>query len=87
MDTQKLHISSPEELHTPVNLVIANILLAPLTSLKPRFHQLIHYEGQLVISGILTEQAPLLIETYEPQFSLIGEENLNGWSLLIFARK
>lgn len=87
LNSRDLFISFPEELNTPVNLVIANILLAPLISLKERFQQLLYPQGQLVVSGLLKEQAPILIETYESLFMLVGQEELNGWSLLIFARK
>lgn len=87
LDTNKLLISFPEELDNPVDLIIANILLAPLMMLKDRFQQLLQPEGLLVVSGILQEQAPLLIEAYTQQFMLVNQENLNGWSLLVFARK
>lgn len=87
LDTQKLSISYPEALTTPVNVIIANILLAPLISLKERFQQLLHPEGRLIVSGLLAEQAPILIESYESTFMLVNKEELNGWALLIFARK
>ncbi|WP_058533180.1 50S ribosomal protein L11 methyltransferase [Legionella saoudiensis] len=87
LDTNKLLISFPDELSNPVDLIIANILLAPLMMLKERFQQLLQPEGQLVVSGILQEQAPLLIEAYAHLFMLVHQENLDGWSLLVFARK
>ena len=81
-----LSISQPDTLQDPVNLIIANMLLAPLTELKGRFHQLLEQGAYLVVSGILAEQAPLLIEAYESLFTLITIEYLDGWSLLVFAR-
>ncbi|CAM4428548.1 MAG: Ribosomal protein L11 methyltransferase [Legionella sp.] len=87
LDTNKLLISFPDELSNPVDLIIANILLAPLMMLKDRFQQLLQPEGLLVVSGILQEQAPLLIEAYTQLFMLVSQENLNGWSLLVFVRK
>lgn len=87
IEKDKLLISFPDELDQPVNLIIANILLAPLVTLKERFQNLIYPDGKLVISGLLEEQATILINAYESQFTLVGQENLNGWSLLIFARK
>ncbi|MFJ1269005.1 50S ribosomal protein L11 methyltransferase [Legionella lytica] len=87
LDTNKLLISFPDELRNPVDLIIANILLAPLMMLKERFQQLLQPDGMLVVSGILQEQAPLLIEDYTHLFMLVSQENLNGWSLLVFARK
>lgn len=87
LNMNRLFISLPDELLNPADLIIANILLAPLIMLKERFQQLLHPEGRLVISGILQEQAPILIEAYASAYILTGQENLDGWSLLIFARK
>ena len=87
LDKHQLFISFPEALSEPVDLVIANILLAPLISLKERFHQLLQQDGRLVVSGLLEEQVPILIEAYESVFTLVGQEHLHGWSLLIFAPK
>ncbi len=86
LDECKLSISMPEALHQPVDLIIANILLAPLLILKERFQQLLNPDGVLVVSGLLEEQAPALIETYNLLFHPVHQENLNGWSLLAFAR-
>ncbi|HIF0223554.1 TPA: 50S ribosomal protein L11 methyltransferase [Legionella anisa] len=87
LDERKLSISMPEVVHKPVDLLIANILLAPLMSLKERFQQLLNPKGILIVSGILEEQALELIETYSSIFTAIHQENLNGWSLLAFKHK
>ncbi|HAT1595956.1 TPA: 50S ribosomal protein L11 methyltransferase [Legionella pneumophila] len=83
----QLSISSPEALQNPVNLIIANILLAPLISLKERFHQLLPSGAHLVTSGILEEQAPLLIEAYDSAFTHTSTEYYEGWALLVFTSK
>ena len=83
---KQLVISMPESLRDPVDLIIANILLAPLISLKDRFHQLLHPEAYLVVSGLLEEQAPLLIDAYHSAFTPITTEYLDGWALLVFVR-
>lgn len=87
LDEYKLSISMPEVLQKPVDLIIANILLAPLILLKKRFQQLLNPKGMLVVSGILEEQALELIETYCSIFTTVHQENLNGWSLLAFTHK
>lgn len=79
-----LKISEPQELKEPVDLILANILLEPLMALKDRFHQLLKKEGLLVVSGILSEQAPILIKAYESSFTPITSEQHDGWSLLVF---
>lgn len=82
--SEQLIICMPDVLHNPVDLIIANILLAPLISLKDRFNQLLNKKGILVVSGLLEEQAPLLIEAYQSTFTPITQKHLNGWSLLVF---
>ncbi len=83
----QLFISLPDELEKPVDLIIANILLTPLISLKDRFQQLLLPQGKLVVSGLLDEQAPLLIEAYQSAFLSVEHQQLDGWSLLVFVRK
>jgi len=87
LDGKKLLIDKPDALHEPVDLIIANILLAPLIMLKERFQQLLKPEGKLVVSGLLEEQAPVLLEAYQNLFVTVHQENLNGWSLLVFVGK
>ena len=85
IDERMLAISMPDALQDPVEILIANILLAPLILLRSRFHQLLSQGALLVVSGLLEEQAPLLIKSYEPVFSPIAQKNLDGWSLLVFS--
>ncbi|HRD69078.1 MAG TPA: 50S ribosomal protein L11 methyltransferase [Legionella sp.] len=84
--TDKLSVSMPEELEHPVDLIIANILLAPLISLKERFSQLLKPGALLVVSGLLTEQSSLLISTYENVFTPVTFEEKDGWTLIVFTR-
>ncbi|MCL9683324.1 50S ribosomal protein L11 methyltransferase [Legionella maioricensis] len=83
---EQLSISMPDSLQDPVDLIIANILLAPLISLKDRFHHLLHPDARLIVSGLLEEQVPLLIEAYQSAFTPITTECLDGWALLVFVR-
>lgn len=81
-----LSTGTPDQLNQPVDLIIANILLAPLISLKDRFHQLILPGGLLVVSGILNDQELQLITSYDTLFTLQNKQTHEGWSLLIFKR-
>lgn len=83
---QQLVISMPEALSEPVDLIMANILLEPLMSLKLRFHELLKAQGQLVVSGILTEQEPILMASYQDHFAVTTCERLDGWSLIVFSK-
>lgn len=87
INENQLSITIPEAIQSPVDLIVANILLAPLINLKDRFRQLLAKNGLLVVSGILDEQATALIEIYKSLFTLRIRETQDGWSLLVFACK
>jgi len=87
INSEQLRVSAPEALIEPSDFLIANILLAPLIQLSQRFYELLNTNGVLIVSGLLEEQAPLLIEAYQPQFDCTHQKNLDGWALLVFARK
>lgn len=62
----------PEEingLNLSADLLIANILAQPLIELAPHFATLTHSGSDLLLSGILVEQAEQVIEAYKPWFS------------------
>lgn len=81
---EQLIIDFPQTLKEPVDLVIANILLAPLLNLRAKFRELIKNTGTLVVSGILEEQASELITAYANDFSCETTLHQDGWSLLVF---
>lgn len=82
----QLVIDYPQHLNEPVDLMIANILLAPLIDLKTTFFQLLKENARLVVSGILEEQASTLIEAYQELFIINSTDQLEGWMLLEFTR-
>lgn len=83
---KKLSVSAPEHLQISSDILMANILLAPLIDLKERFYQLINKQGLLVVSGLLQEQTDSLIASYQSHFSHQHSSFLDGWALLIFKR-
>ncbi|PJD90806.1 MAG: 50S ribosomal protein L11 methyltransferase [Legionella sp.] len=86
LDTPSLEIQMPDLLNAPVDLIIANILLAPLLRLQERFIQLLHPNALLVVSGLLNEQEQSLVEAYTPSLELLEKQNHDGWSLLVFKK-
>lgn len=84
IDPRQLSIGLPQTLQAPADLMIANILLAPLIDLRRKFRELLNDTGILIVSGILDEQAPSLIEIYQPDFTHELLINRDGWSLLAF---
>lgn len=81
----KLTIGFPDALNTPVDILLANILLTPLIKLQNRFRQLLKNKGTLVVSGILAEQADELINAYHTDFEHIASYIQDGWILLVFS--
>lgn len=84
INESQLAISQPEALHQPVDLIIANILLAPLTTLKERFYQLLHPDALLVVSGLLAEQMESLANAYQDRFTVRHSQEQEGWGLMVF---
>lgn len=56
------------ELNISADILIANILAAPLIELAPRFATLTHPNSDLLLSGILLEQAEQVMKAYQPWF-------------------
>ncbi len=89
---QQLHIGFPddcEHLMQPpaVDLILANILFEPLTTLAQRFAELLSPGGQLVMSGILSEQVAPLSMRYNKWFEIAPETQKNGWALMTATRR
>ncbi len=62
---ESLDVAKPDELPAlSFDLIIANILAAPLAVLAPTLCRLLKPGGRLVLSGILEEQADALYEAY-----------------------
>jgi ribosomal protein L11 methyltransferase len=69
----------------PFDLVVANILEAPLRSLAPALCRALQPEGILLLSGFTRPQVPALRVLYEKlQLTLVRESILEEWVLLTF---
>ena len=86
IDAPQLQVSHPDALVMPVDLIIANILLLPLLGLQSRFITLLKPQGILVVSGILEEQIPQLMQAYQPQFNVVSTKTDAGWGLIELRR-
>lgn len=63
------------------DLVVANILAGPLLALADELMELMKPGGKLMLTGVLSEQAPELIERYA-SVSLEISATRDGWVLL-----
>ncbi len=67
---------------TQYDIVVANILSGPLAELAPMLASHAKTGGDIVLSGILREQAEPLIETYGQYFQMDAPEFEEDWVLL-----
>lgn len=66
----RLSTTADGESLLPAELLMANILAAPLIALAPRFRTLLVPGGRLVMSGLLTRQLPAVIAAYRSCFDM-----------------
>lgn len=71
----------------PVEYLMANILSGPLIELEQQFAALTIAGGQLLLSGILTEQADSIINAYEKDFVLDPVKISDSWCCISGTRK
>lgn len=82
-----LPVCLPEDLNAePADLVLANILSGPLVELAPALSRLVRPGGQLILSGLLAEQAQTVSAAYGDGFRMEHPEHRGGWVLLAGTR-
>lgn len=69
------------------SLLLANILASPLIELAPYFAELIRPQGQIVLSGILAQQADEVLAAYETNFDIQIWKQHDDWVCLAGSRK
>ncbi|HEY9121355.1 MAG TPA: 50S ribosomal protein L11 methyltransferase [Marinobacter sp.] len=61
------------------DIMLANILAQPLIGLAPRLAAMVKPGGDIVLSGILSNQAREVMEAYEPWFVMDEPEQREEW--------
>lgn len=81
--SDKISCYLPEQF-TPLaaDVVLANILAKPLIELAPAIMALVKPQGQLVLSGILNEQADSVSTAYSTQMTMNPAVNQEDWCRL-----
>ena len=69
------------------DLMLANILAGPLTTLAPTLSRMTRDEGTIVLSGILSSQAEALAACYSADFDMLPAEIEQGWARLTGQKK
>ena len=76
----ELQVLPPEDFTRPTaDLVLANILAAPLIELAGVLTACLRPGGSMVLSGILENQANEVIAAYQPYLETIETTSLEGW--------
>ncbi len=68
-------------------LLLANILASPLIELAPYFAELTETNGQIILSGILAEQAEDVLAAYKTNFDIQIWKQQDDWVCLAGVRK
>lgn len=72
---------------TEADILLANILAGPLLTLAPTLKKLIKPSGSIVLSGILEEQIDMILEVYDPLFTMQAPQIKDGWVRLTGTKK
>lgn len=71
----------------PADVLLANILAEPLVALAPSLAALVKPGGHLVLSGLLTQQAPQVAMPYQPWFDIDPVSIREDWARLSGKRR
>jgi len=74
--------SANDEFKVSADVLVANILSAPLKVLAAAFASIVRPGGRIALSGILVEQEDELCEVYQKQFDMKPFDRLEGWVCL-----
>lgn len=80
-------LGPPESLDGAHDILLANILLEPLLALAPRFAALLAAGGRLVLSGLLVQQVPRVLEAYGAGFTMAPPVTRGDWALVAGCRR
>ncbi len=85
---ERLQVFLPDALPAlQADLLLANILANPLIELAARFAGLVRAQGDLVLSGILAEQAESVAAAYRPRFDMTPPDQREDWVRLVGVRR
>ena len=80
-------VSLPDTELPTANIVIANILASALINLAPTLSQLVQSHGQLILSGILSDQTEQVIAAYAEHFTFDPPQHQDEWVCLAAHKK
>lgn len=78
----RIALGQPDSASGAHDILLANILLEPLLALAPRFAGLLADGGSLVLSGLLVNQVPRVLEAYAAGFTMAAAVTRGDWALV-----
>jgi len=79
--------ASAAALPSGADVLLANILAAPLCLLAPRFAALLRPGGQVVLAGLMSQEAAEVTAAYAPCFDVVRFGERDGWACLTGRRR
>lgn len=76
-----------EHPQTPADILLANILCGPLQALTPLLAALVRPGGQIILSGVLSEQTEALIRSYHEFFDMQNPVHVDEWVSIVGVRR
>jgi ribosomal protein L11 methyltransferase len=70
---------------TPFDLIIANILAAPLIELAPDFAKALEPGGTIILAGLLDSQAEAVVASYQSFGLLVRDSGSGEWPVLVLS--
>ena len=84
----RLHVqASDDALPCDTDVVLANILAAPLCALAPRFAALVRRGGQVVLAGLMAHEVAEVTAAYAACFDVVRFGERDGWACLTGRRR
>jgi ribosomal protein L11 methyltransferase len=87
IDAHRLQVGLPELPVAATPILVANILAGPLCQLAPTLGELLLPGGEILLSGILSEQVADLVAAYQPWLDLSVSQQQDGWVVLYGQRR
>jgi ribosomal protein L11 methyltransferase len=83
----RISIGDPQSATQPADVLLANILAAPLIELAARFAGLVVAGGDLVISGLMTAETDAVTLAYQSWFHMNEPHTRNEWARIDGTRR
>lgn len=82
LDANQIEVLVPQDVLPMADILLANILANPLIEFADYFANQLKPRGQIVLSGILVSQLPLILSAYQPYFDSLESKEKEGWVVI-----